>query len=172
MKKLITGIIIGVMLVTPSMAENVDVIMNKIKITVNNQQVEGDNILVNGRTFVPLRAIGEMLGKEVIWNADINTASINDKLPADWSEVKTFEGDTSKSTETFKITGKEARVTWESLDKGFFSATLYSLPDEYVESIASAMDKKSEVTYIRKSGEYFLKISATVKYKIKIEQRP
>jgi hypothetical protein len=37
------------------------------------------NILYNGTTYVPLRAIGEMLNKDVIWSGDIMTAFINNK---------------------------------------------------------------------------------------------
>jgi hypothetical protein len=68
---LVTGI--------PAVAEGIDVAFNQIKLTVNGNKVDADNILYNGRTYVQMRAISEMLGKDVGWDQETKTASINDK---------------------------------------------------------------------------------------------
>ena len=61
-----------------SYAQNIDVNLNKINICVDGEKVEGNNILYNDRTYVPLRAISEMLSKEVLWNDETKTVDIND----------------------------------------------------------------------------------------------
>lgn len=58
---------------------NINVKFNSINIKVNDNPVQADNILYNDTTYVPLRAIAEMLGKDVGWDANSRTASINDK---------------------------------------------------------------------------------------------
>lgn len=85
MKKNVKSFIVGVALTTlvvyqiPSIAESIDVVFNKIKITINGQPVSADNVLINGRTYVPLRAISEILGKDVTFDQATSTAGINDK---------------------------------------------------------------------------------------------
>jgi hypothetical protein len=79
MKRIFAGIVIGSLLVVPVMAESIDVVFNKVKLTVNGKDVVADNVLINGKTFVPLRAIGEMLGKDIVWKGETSTAEINDK---------------------------------------------------------------------------------------------
>lgn len=57
----------------------IEVLMNSINLTVNGKKVDADTIVYNGTTYVPLRATAEMLGKEVGWNQETQTASIDDK---------------------------------------------------------------------------------------------
>lgn len=88
MKKELKGFIIGVVLTAMLMStivfadgvqKTIDVVLNKVNVKVNGKAVSGNNILYDGTTYVPLREIAEILGKEVGWNGDTNTASINDK---------------------------------------------------------------------------------------------
>lgn len=66
-------------------SESIDVYRNLIKVDVNNQRVTMDNFLYNGTTYVPIREVAELLGKEVGWNSYNKTASIidatYDKIP-------------------------------------------------------------------------------------------
>lgn len=83
-KRYIIGIIMFVFILENSVfATEVDqtneIVFNKINIEVNGQKVEADNILYNNTTYVPLRKVAEMLGKEVKWNEETNTAGISDK---------------------------------------------------------------------------------------------
>ncbi len=88
MKRELRGFVIGVIVTVILMStvvfadqvkESIEVMWNSVNITVNGEKVGADNILYNGTTYVPLRAIAEILGKEVGWNQETNTASINDK---------------------------------------------------------------------------------------------
>lgn len=53
--------------------------MNGINLVVDGQTIFDDNILYNGATYVPIRAVAESLGKEVKWDAETNTVEIGDK---------------------------------------------------------------------------------------------
>ncbi|NLY43823.1 MAG: hypothetical protein GX066_07625 [Clostridiaceae bacterium] len=72
------GILVGNTAVAGNISKTIEVVMNSIKIVVNGKPVDADNILYNGRTYVPLRAISEMLGKDVQWDGNTSTAYIND----------------------------------------------------------------------------------------------
>ncbi len=83
-KILITLVIITLILSTFAFANSskktIEVLFNTVKLTVNGQKVEADTIAFDGVTYVPLRATAEMLGKEVGWDQETMTASINDKV--------------------------------------------------------------------------------------------
>jgi len=57
---------------------DINVKFDRIKIVVNGKYINDSNILYNGVTYVPLRAIGTMLNKEISWNERTKTVSIND----------------------------------------------------------------------------------------------
>lgn len=90
MKKCIQGFISGILITiilsvlitsyADSWTQTIEAVFNKVNITVNSKPIVADNILYNGTTYVPIRAVSEALGKDVGWNGDTNTASINDKI--------------------------------------------------------------------------------------------
>lgn len=59
--------------------ENIVVQLNTINVKINENDFKGQNILYHDRTYVPLRAIAEIVDKNVIWDGTTNTAHINDK---------------------------------------------------------------------------------------------
>jgi hypothetical protein len=83
LKGFFTGLLVATLLMNVALGETVkktiEVVYNSVNLTVNGKKVNADNILYNGTTYVPLRAISEMLGKEVGWDQATSTASINDK---------------------------------------------------------------------------------------------
>lgn len=87
MKKIFRYFVIGVIILTllmgtaigETITKTIDVVYNTVNITVNGTKINADNILYNGVTYVPLRAVSEALGKEVGWDQATMTASINDK---------------------------------------------------------------------------------------------
>jgi len=87
MKREIRGFIVGVIITTmlsgvafaAGTYQNINVLLNAVNVVVNGQNVATDNLIYNDRTYVPLRAVSEILGKEVIWDGPNNTVNINDK---------------------------------------------------------------------------------------------
>ena len=61
-----------------NISEVIEIFRNIIKIEVNGQKVIADNFLLNGRTYVQLKEVAELLNKEVGWNPVTRVASIND----------------------------------------------------------------------------------------------
>ena len=65
----------------PAMAmqttKNIFAVYNNIKIVVDGRQIITDShnepFIYNGTTYLPVRAVGEAVGKEVAWNGDANT---------------------------------------------------------------------------------------------------
>ena len=60
------------------LSELVRIYRNTLTLEVNGTKVPADNFLYNNTTYVPLRAISEMLGKDVSWNAVTRVAGIGD----------------------------------------------------------------------------------------------
>lgn len=93
-KFLTIGLIIGVLLTmtTPVLAESIvkqiDVIFNNVNVNVNGEELEADNILYNGTTYIPIRDVAEILGKDVIWEQETMTVNINDKSNDDLNKIK------------------------------------------------------------------------------------
>jgi len=122
MKKQLQGFIIGVIitamiLTSTSFAETIkqtiEVVFNSINITVNGEKVEADNILYNGTTYVPLRAVAEMLEKEVGWDQETRTVSINDKVETNIAKViRVVDGDTLE----VEFNGKTEKVRLIGVD--------------------------------------------------------
>jgi len=94
-KGFVFGIIVSTLLTGVAYAggisKTINAVFNSVNIAVNGQRVSADNILYKGTTYVPLRAVADMLGKDVVWDNSTNTANINDRGigPSASSEVKT-----------------------------------------------------------------------------------
>lgn len=110
MKKIIKGIVLGVIITTMLMTtalgaqvkKTIEVVYNSVNLTVNGSKVNADNILYEGTTYVPLRAVAEALGKDVGWDQATTTASVNDKgtvaptIPVSKDGVKVYEDEKIK----------------------------------------------------------------------------
>ncbi len=122
-KGFIIGTITTVMLFSTvafgdTVTKNIEVVLNSVNLTVNGESVQADNILYNGTTYVPIRAIADMLGKEVGWNGDTNTASINDKAEG---EPVTKEKDPVKSSDETLSQKNAIKMAKKYLDYTAFS---------------------------------------------------
>lgn len=79
MKKFIFGVIIGVMLTsTISFAVSYVAEPAPFKVVVNGKEFTSDPpaMVINDRTYLPLRAIGDALGVPVEWNEELRQAEV------------------------------------------------------------------------------------------------
>ncbi len=60
-----------------SLTQKIEVLFNRISIFVNNKQIAVDNIVYNGTTYIPLRAVGELIGMKVSWSQKTNKVDLN-----------------------------------------------------------------------------------------------
>ena len=106
MKKEIKGFICGV--ITTSLIgcasisatgvwDKIDVLRNDINVVVNGTPVKADNFLYNDTTYLPMRVVAEVLGKDVQYDETTNTATIKDKGDNNLSEnIQSVNGYMSK----------------------------------------------------------------------------
>ncbi len=90
-KSVVSGIIIGATLtsgiaIAKTGTENLEAWYANIQIMINGTKIQpkdanGNTVepfIVDGTTYLPIRAVGEALGKEVSWDSETNTVSLND----------------------------------------------------------------------------------------------
>ena len=80
-KTFVAGALLGaVVTAVPAFAddiyENISVIRNTLKVTIDGVKFDGDNFVYNDTTYVPLRAVSEALNKGVEYDKETNTAKI------------------------------------------------------------------------------------------------
>lgn len=91
-----------------------------------------------------------------------------------WREVINVSGKGTKQTETFNIKAKEWRVSWTVQESsicpkcGAFLIHVYK-NDHLTDVAASVQGADSDSTIIRGSGDYYLKISGTEPWTVKVE---
>jgi hypothetical protein len=87
------GVLIGCMIMaTPVLADSIltkiDVVLNGVNVQLEGQDVQVDSILYNGSTYLPMRKVAELVGKDIEWKQETMTANIIEK-----TDVKEKEGD-------------------------------------------------------------------------------
>lgn len=89
MKKELKGFICGVVATTlvaggaafaAGQWKTIDVLENDITVMVDGKQVAESNFVYNDRTYLPLRAVAEAVGKPVDYDTTTNTAYIGQKI--------------------------------------------------------------------------------------------
>lgn len=86
-KKTLKGFVLGILFTSIFMSTaiggqvltRIDVVLNPIKIFINGEKQEMDNLIYNERTYVPLRAISERYDKKVNWDGANKRVDIYDK---------------------------------------------------------------------------------------------
>ena len=77
MKKFILGFVCGaIILGAVGVVAELLVSENQFPIFVNGERQEMESFLINGRTFLPLRAMGDALGVEVYWNEELSQIEV------------------------------------------------------------------------------------------------
>ncbi len=83
LKGFVVGVIITTMFMSTAIGAQVkttiDVVFDSVKIFVNGQKQEVDNLIYNDTTYVPLRKISETYDKKVIWDGANRTVNIYNK---------------------------------------------------------------------------------------------
>lgn len=87
-------LLISSVVFTSGRKKTIEVLFNVVKLELNGQKVNSDTIVYEGTTYVPLRAVAEMLGKEVDWNQATQTANIKDKRFEKVTVSRIVDGDT------------------------------------------------------------------------------
>ena len=90
-KNVLIGIIIGIVISTTVFAASYNVEIPNFKILVNGNEFKSDQqpLVVDGSTYLPLRAIGEALNVPVEWNDNERQVEIGSKptLPVSYSRA-------------------------------------------------------------------------------------
>lgn len=101
------GVLIGCMLMaTPVLAESIltkiDVVLNGVNVQLEGENVQVNSILYNGTTYLPMRKVAELVGKDIDWKQETMTANIINK-----TDVKEGDSVTEQPTEDYKIIKEE-----------------------------------------------------------------
>ena len=84
MKKFIAGLLAGIILSTAiGVAALYEANPATFKVMVNGKEFNSDPpaLVVEGRTYLPLRAIGEALGVPINWNEELRQAEVGNQAP-------------------------------------------------------------------------------------------
>ncbi len=92
---LVAGVLIGAMLTSgvvlaKQVSEKAELFYNNIKITLNGQELEPKDangsyvepFIINGTTYLPVRAVANALGINVSWDGNTNTVILSNALAA------------------------------------------------------------------------------------------
>lgn len=111
MKKFVTLSLLALLTINNGIsvfaAEKITVDRNKIKVIANEKQINTDNFLYNGTTYVPLRAVSENLNADVEYNSKTNTAKINS-----YSQINSYDKEKFlTSYEIFMLLGYSKKMS-------------------------------------------------------------
>jgi hypothetical protein len=134
--------------------QSITVEFDSIKIKVNGTSISKPNILYNGTTYVPLRAISEILGKDVIWDAKTFTANINDKEydpsesrigysrlnPAGLNETIKFIFENGYESGTLTPKKYTANITVKDIIRGDQAITMIKAANQFNDEPSSGYD--------------------------------
>lgn len=151
------GFVLGVALtliicqaIVPTLAASIEAAFNSINIMMNGEQVatigqsykldNGDevpfSILYNGTTYLPLRKIGELYGKDIKWDGDTQTASVNDK---DYDPSLPIENSSNENDKYIELAKEAYQLLYASL-KLPSSLTIYGIYGGYGTMFYSGRD--------------------------------
>lgn len=159
MKKIVVGFILGVVtsLSFTVFAVNSDIFTAQkasFEVFVDGKRFESENppLVVEGRTYLPLRATGEVLGVEVKWNHDLKRVEINKGT----DDNKGVDNDMPKPTDANNNTeAKSGEIFREVQEKGSticvkeINGEQYATPSIFADCIYSDEGK----SYIKIPGK-------------------
>ena len=151
MKQRIQGIIIGMLISTVLFngfvyaAQNNDVvqrIFNNIKITLNGNEiipkdVNGNSVepfIIDGTTYLPVRAIGNALGLNVDWDSSTNTVVLSDtqyKAESEYPEAEYIKGEVVPLYINPKLEYKDNKLNVLSYEKKYDKSFFLKMYGEF-----------------------------------------
>lgn len=150
MKKYLSGILTGVILTgTVAFASQYVADVATFKVMVNGNEFKSDKpvVAIEGSTYLPLKAIGEVLGVPVQWNEELRQVEIGiSQSSVDYYEVENF-------------------IIGEVWNNGFWWIENYldgnyvDYTDMYIGEFASSHDEEFD---IKKIEECILKTKSTI----------
>lgn len=176
---LLVGVAVGAGVSMTS--KNVDIYFRNIKMVVDGVEVDtpAEPFIYNGSTYLPVRAVGEALGKEVNWDGDTSTVYIG-KVPGaeeNWMtklppyqvyKGKLYDGSDPKAS--FEVAGVTQTLgvdLWESWGNGF---AIWNTNTQY-KSMTFTIGHVGDNT---KNGtlEVYLDSEYTTEYELKYDAAP
>lgn len=152
----------------------VSVVMPSTSVVLYVSETDGDNYLLynnvqkvgldvpavirNGRTLVPLRAIGEVLNAEVNWNNDTRTASI------DWTATESIDdnGETYKANEALTVEEATKKFAEKDATAKINPAPAYKNGARYFTALSVENQKKYTCDNTKNVAEEEYKIYGTI----------
>lgn len=93
MKKIIAlTLAFSTLFTSSAFADTINAQKNKVTIIANGEQVTADNFIVNGTTYVPLKAVSEELGMGVEYDSTTKTVTVDNDLAYLWAMRYTEKG--------------------------------------------------------------------------------
>ncbi len=164
---LIAGIIIGTsitggIVLAKNGTEIINAMYNNIKIYVDGVKIEPTDatgtpvepFVYNGTTYLPVRAIGEAIGKEVRWESSTQSVHIGERPKKETfltDVCPPYETDWCDTSNSFKMAGEAYSNGIECW--GYNSVSLFNLGGEYsqlecVVGHTARDDREKSVTFI------------------------
>lgn len=124
LKSFITGAVFSSALMVPIISlaagtQTIEAVFDKIKITINGANVNGETLLYNGTTYVPVRSIADAIGAEVSYDARTYTASLTTSSSSTYWANKVYILATEGNIDTNKLI--ISNVTPSDFNFEFFS---------------------------------------------------
>lgn len=133
MRDVLIGVLISCMIfATPVLADSVltkiDVVLNGVGVQIEGTNVEVNSILYNGTTYLPMRKVAELVGKDIEWKQETMTANIVEKRDGDILSINnTVANDVITYTENGIIVNDK-----EYYENGYVFKIIREYGDEYL----------------------------------------
>ncbi len=130
---------------------NAKIVVNSVDVLVNGQRIDSDNLVYNGTTYLPLRAVSESIGMDVAYDAETKTVDLK-RGKSKKVKVKEHKGQTSTKNINVELDTLEINVDGENVDCNniVFNGTTY-LPLRAVSEATGAevvYDAAKKVVYL------------------------
>lgn len=88
-----------------------------------------------------------------------------------WRTVSSWQGKSTKNTETFRILASEWRVCWKTQGDGILQIYIHDSDKNLKDLAANVQGNDEDCSIMRGAGNYYLSINTTQVYNIIVEER-